>query len=76
MGLPGCSSWFPGAEVDGAWDALGDATALLGFIGLLSLPMWVSMWTGSPTLCTVLRSVTIRRGDRASCQVLPYLVAL
>jgi hypothetical protein len=53
---------------------LRDVVSLLGFTWLLSLPMWGSMWTGKHAPYTILRSVAVRRGDKASCPVLPYSI--
>jgi hypothetical protein len=44
---------------------VGDAFASLGFTWLLSLPMWGSMQTCQPTVCTILPPMGVRLGHMA-----------
>jgi hypothetical protein len=70
MGLFRCSSEFSGLRWMVPRMVLGDIVASLGFTWLLRLPMLGSMWMGSSAPCTVLRSVAVKRGDRASYQMM------
>jgi hypothetical protein len=62
MGLLGRSSWFPGAEVDGAEDGSYSHRIWHGFTWLLSLPMSGLMQTSLPTAYTVLPPIDGRLG--------------